>query len=118
VGLPRSRVGFRRASSRFLADKQGVTTAVQQWPLLTVEETAQRLRVSERTVRRLINRREFPALHVGAQLRVDSLELEQWLYGPGGSFLLSAAPLPAERRVPEAAGQSTTRQPAGPKGDA
>jgi excisionase family DNA binding protein len=47
---------------------------------LTLRETAERLRVSERTVRRLIALAELPALRVGGQLRFDQAELEQWLF--------------------------------------
>lgn len=89
-----------------------MSTAVQQRPLLTVEETAERLRVSERTVRRLIGRAELPALRVGGQLRVDSGELDAWLYGPG-VLLLSRPEDPVEHRVPESSGQSNARLPDG-----
>jgi excisionase family DNA binding protein len=40
--------------------------------------------VSEKTVRRLIRRGALPAVQLGrkgASVRVDSAELERWLYG-------------------------------------
>jgi excisionase family DNA binding protein len=58
--------------------------------LLTVPETARRLRVSEKTVRRLIGRQELPARHVGSLIRVDEGELQAWLY----------AEAPARQRQP------------------
>jgi excisionase family DNA binding protein len=39
-------------------------------PLLSVDEAADALRVSPKTVRRLIARGELPALRVGRQLRI------------------------------------------------
>jgi excisionase family DNA binding protein len=49
--------------------------------LLTVRETAARLRVSEKTVRRLIGSEILPALRIGSSIRVDLDELQAWLYG-------------------------------------
>jgi excisionase family DNA binding protein len=71
--------------------------------LLTVPEVADRLRISRQSVYRAISSGRLPAVQLGGAgtpLRVDEHELEAWLYGPGGSFFLSAAPLPAERRGP------------------
>jgi excisionase family DNA binding protein len=57
--------------------------------LLTVPETAKRLRVSTRTVLRLIERDELPSLQLGAQrgapVRIDEAELLAWLYGDLGA---------------------------------
>jgi len=53
--------------------------------LLTIPETAERLRVSRVTVYRQIRAGEIPALRVGGQLRVDPYELEQWLYATEGA---------------------------------
>ena len=52
----------------------------QARPLLTIAETAEHLAVSERTVRRLIDRQEIPALRIGSSIRVDQAELQAWLY--------------------------------------
>jgi excisionase family DNA binding protein len=58
---------------------------------MTVSETAERLRVSEKTVRRLANRNDLPTLRVGGSVRVDADELERWLgqqvSAMGGSFV-------------------------------
>jgi excisionase family DNA binding protein len=66
-----------------------MTTRVQFAPLLTVDETARRLRVSDKTVRRLIGRGELRAIRVGGGIRVDSEELEEairnWTVGEGSS---------------------------------
>jgi excisionase family DNA binding protein len=57
---------------------------VQERPLLTVREAADRLRCSEKTVRRLIRRGELPALRVGrTSLRIDEAELKRYLYSDG-----------------------------------
>lgn len=48
--------------------------------LLTVHETAARLRSSEYTIRRMIRAGHLPALRVGSQYRIDSDELERWLF--------------------------------------
>jgi excisionase family DNA binding protein len=58
---------------------------------MTVLETAERLRVSEKTVRRLASRNDLPTLRVGGSVRVDADELERWLgrqmSAMGGSFV-------------------------------
>jgi len=52
--------------------------------LLTVAETARRLRQSEVTVRRKIADGSLPALKIGtgprAPIRVDAAELEAWIF--------------------------------------
>ena len=57
-----------------------MSSAVADRPLLTVREVAERLAVSEKTVRRLIERGELPVLRVGVQIRVDAAQLEAWLH--------------------------------------
>jgi excisionase family DNA binding protein len=62
---------------------------VQARPLLTIEETARRLRVSTKTVRRLIGRGDLPAVRVRAVIRIDPDELDEairnWTVGDGSS---------------------------------
>jgi excisionase family DNA binding protein len=51
--------------------------------LLTIDEVAQRLGVSRRTVQRKIAAGELPALGLGGRrspVRIDEAELEAWLY--------------------------------------
>jgi excisionase family DNA binding protein len=65
-----------------------MSTTVHHRPLLSVAEAAERLRVSEKTVRRLIDAEVLPALRVSARtVRVDPDELDSWLYAeaPGGT---------------------------------
>lgn len=57
-----------------------MTTTVPGRQLLTVAEAAQRLRVSEKSVRRLLASGLLPGLRVGRQIRIDPAELESWLY--------------------------------------
>ena len=58
---------------------------------MTVSETAERLRVSEKTVRRLASRNDLPTLRVGGSVRIDADELKRWLgqqmSAMGGSFV-------------------------------
>jgi excisionase family DNA binding protein len=61
-----------------------MTTDVQQSRLLTVRETAEKLAVSEATVRRLISAGILPAYRLGkkgSSLRIDPAEVGAWLYG-------------------------------------
>lgn len=58
--------------------KQGVP-ASELAPLLTLREVATFLRVSERTVRRLIATGELPCLRVGAGLRFSHRALMAWV---------------------------------------
>jgi excisionase family DNA binding protein len=71
--------------------------AVLERQLLTVPEVATRLRVSPRTVRRLIDR-GLPAVRLGppgASIRVDVNELEDWLYGdPAAGSSSASSPQP------------------------
>lgn len=46
---------------------------------LTIEEVAKRLRVNERTVQRLLERRELTGYKVGRIWRVDLLDLEDYV---------------------------------------
>jgi len=46
---------------------------------MTVAEVAERLRVSERTVRQLIMRGELPAIKIGKEWRIARAELEAFL---------------------------------------
>jgi excisionase family DNA binding protein len=92
--------------------REEMSSAVPHRPLLTVEETAERLRVSPKTVRRFIDGGVVPALRVGGSIRVDEGELEDWLYDEA-----PAAPprpeAPAGRRSEEVAPAFELRPPAG-----
>jgi excisionase family DNA binding protein len=61
-----------------------MTSVVLSRPLLNVRSVADRLSVSEKTVRRLIESGRLPAVRVGGQVRIDPDELEAWLYGSEG----------------------------------
>lgn len=87
-----------------------MSTAVQQRPLVTVPQTAERLNVSEKTVRRLIDADILPALRVGGSIRVDKGELEDWLYAEVGGSTTTPRPLPAERRAPESSSPAVEAQ--------
>jgi excisionase family DNA binding protein len=61
-----------------------MATDVQAPQLLTVREVADRLKLSEKSVRRRIASGELPAVRLGGrgtQLRVDERELDQYVYG-------------------------------------
>jgi excisionase family DNA binding protein len=96
-----------------------VAANVHHLNLLTVREAAALLRQSERSVRRKVRSGEIPAVRLGgpgAPLRVPADELEAWLYEEParGVSPSRARAVPAERRVPNTAGQSIARQLAGP----
>jgi excisionase family DNA binding protein len=53
--------------------------------LMTIAEVATRLSVSEKTIRRYVERGELPALRLGHErgpLRIDRAELTAWLFAP------------------------------------
>ena len=50
---------------------------------LTVPAVASELRLSDRTVKRLIHRDSLPALWVGRSLRIDRAQLDEWLDSAG-----------------------------------
>ena len=54
-------------------------TGIQERKSLTLAQAAQRLAVSEKTVRRLVDRDAIPSFRVGVQHRVDEQELESWI---------------------------------------
>jgi excisionase family DNA binding protein len=59
-------------------------TDVRTPQLLTVREVADRLKLSEKSVRRRIASGELPAVRLGgrgSQLRVDERELDEYVYG-------------------------------------
>jgi excisionase family DNA binding protein len=61
-----------------------MATDVQAPQLLTVREVADRLKLSEKSVRRRIAGGELPAVRLGGrgtQLRVDERELDEYVYG-------------------------------------
>lgn len=62
-----------------------MSRTVLQWEtrFLTVPEVASELRLSERTVKRLISRDSLPALRVGRSLRIDRDQLNEWLDAAG-----------------------------------
>jgi excisionase family DNA binding protein len=48
---------------------------------LTVEETAELLQISRRTLQRMIHRKDLPAFKVGGQWRIHENALAKWLNG-------------------------------------
>jgi len=48
-------------------------------PLLTVRETAAYLRVSEKSIRRLIARRRLPCVRLGRRVLFDRSDLLRWV---------------------------------------
>ena len=49
--------------------------------LLTLKETAELLKLSRRTVMRMVQRKELPAFKVGGQWRVNESSLTKWMQG-------------------------------------
>ena len=48
---------------------------------LTVEQTAELLQLSRRTLHRMIQRKDLPAFKVGGQWRIHETALAKWLEG-------------------------------------
>ena len=49
--------------------------------VLTLKETADVLQLSERTVHRMVKRKELPAFKVGGRWRVSEKQLTKWMQG-------------------------------------
>jgi excisionase family DNA binding protein len=98
-----------------------MSPTVTDRPLLSVRQAAQKLNVSEKTIRRLIRRGEVPALWVGGQQRLDQDELETWLYSesPAGVSppFYPAREDPTER-VDPSSGVVDSTQPVGKEEEA
>jgi excisionase family DNA binding protein len=62
-----------------------MATTVPLRQFLTVPEAAERLRVSPKTVYRLVWAGELPALRVGSQIRIDEQAFEEWLLEASGN---------------------------------
>ena len=68
-----------------------MATLVPLRQFLTVPETASRLRVSPKTVYRLVWAGELPAHRIGSQIRIDERALEEWLLDASGRNVDEAA---------------------------
>ena len=63
--------------------------------LLTLDEVAERLRLSRRTIERMVAAELLPAVRVGRRaLRIDEREFQAWIYGDPPTGIER----PAERR--------------------
>jgi len=58
-------------------DSAAVTTALE--PLMSVEEIADYLRISERSVYRLFDRGELASIKVGGRTRIEPAELRRFI---------------------------------------
>jgi excisionase family DNA binding protein len=56
------------------------TPATRHQPLLSVAEIADRLKLSEKTVRRWIERGDLPAHHLGRAVRISEDDLALYLH--------------------------------------
>ncbi len=59
----------------------------QELKFLTLAQAAKALQVSKRTVLRLINRREIPAIKVGGQWRFRETEILRWAQEKERAFI-------------------------------
>lgn len=60
-----------------------ISVMPQDGELLTIEETADKLRVNMDTVRRLLRQKKLPGVKIGAQWRVSSAALKAYIEGGG-----------------------------------
>jgi excisionase family DNA binding protein len=76
---------LRRVMALALLNLSAVETPTENEPnplsLLTLKEAAELLRLSGRTVHRMVKRKELPAFKVGGQWRVNESHLTQWIQG-------------------------------------
>jgi excisionase family DNA binding protein len=76
--------------------------------LLTLDEVAETLRLSRRTVERMVAADLLPALRVGQRaVRVDQGEFHDWLYAEDPGSPPSGPGAPVERRGPEEVGPAS-----------
>ena len=54
---------------------------IDPFTLLTLKEAAEALRLSTRTVQRMVKSKELPSFKVGGQWRLRESELQKWLEG-------------------------------------
>ena len=62
-----------------LLDLEPMENDIEPLKFLTLEETAELLHLSRRTLQRMIHRKELPAFKVGGQWRVHPNQLAKWL---------------------------------------
>ena len=66
-------------ASGLLHFRAAMETNPEPFRVLTIKETAVILRMSQRTVQRLIQRKELPSFKVGGQWRLRESEVAKWL---------------------------------------
>jgi excisionase family DNA binding protein len=54
---------------------------LEPFHLFTLGEAAKVLQVSKRTLRRMVDQKDFPAFKVGGQWRVRESEVAKWIQG-------------------------------------
>ena len=83
--------------------------------LLTVEEAAERCRISRQTYYRLARAGIVPAVRIGGSIRVDEAELEGYIFcEPAEAPSAPPSPaVPAERRRPEDIAPAVDLRPPG-----
>ena len=85
AGGPDDIAGLRRRCSKTNRGMSVARTAtpmesdVEPIRLLTLDEAAEVLQVSKRTVRRMVDQKQFPAFKVGGQWRVRESEVTKWI---------------------------------------
>lgn len=85
--------------------------------LLTVDETAQLLKVSTVTVRRFIARGDLRSVKIGRQRRIERQDVEQFVHGATGTTddlpeeLRNARPLAPDDSIFEIIGMARSERP-------
>jgi excisionase family DNA binding protein len=74
------RISRAAANARTANDPTKARIVEMDDTLLTVEEIAQLLRVSTKTVYRLLRRGEIPAHRIGHHWRFDRSEVTRWIF--------------------------------------
>lgn len=74
--------------------------------ILTVKEVAEFLKLSTRTVKRMIQRNDLPAFKVGGQWRVSESRLAEWLRGRENTSDIARRPQGLNGQPPEISDRS------------
>jgi excisionase family DNA binding protein len=60
-------------------NKRTDIASILEWKVLTIPEVSEYLRVSRKTIYRMLHRRDIPAFRLGGDWRINIEDLERWI---------------------------------------
>jgi excisionase family DNA binding protein len=60
-------------------NKRTDIASILEWKVLTIPEVSEYLRVSRKTIYRMLQRRDIPAFRLGGDWRINIEDLERWI---------------------------------------